>query len=199
VIWVNPWNNGVPGGDQIAHGLWALATGASGGTGAGLGHPQLIPAGHTDFVLAAIGEELGFVGVLVVVALYALLCWRCLRIAIRAPGDYTALLSIGVALGLMVQALVIAGGIVGLLPLSGVVTPFLSYGRSSRAGPPRSTRSPRDIAPPASSRPTHARTAARHAAIRWAASRFISSATQRTRRIGRRATRRFSNATATCS
>ncbi len=130
-IWMNPWDNGVTGGDQIAQGLWALATGATWGAGPGLGDPQLIPAGHTDFVLAAIGEELGLIGLLVVLALYGLLCWRCLRAALRAPGDFTALLSMGVALGLMVQTFVIAGGLLGLLPLSGVVTPFLSYGRSS--------------------------------------------------------------------
>ena len=70
-IWLDPWNNGVPGGNQIAHGLWALSTGAHWGSGPGLGSPQSIPAGHTDFILAAIGEELGFVGVAVVVALYA--------------------------------------------------------------------------------------------------------------------------------
>ena len=131
MIWADPWNNGVPGGNQVAHGLWALATGSLWGTGPGLGSPQSIPAGHTDFVIAAIGEELGFAGIVVVVALYALLCWRCLRIATRAPGDFTAFLAAGVALVLVVQAFVIASGILGLLPLSGVVTPFLSYGRSS--------------------------------------------------------------------
>jgi cell division protein FtsW (lipid II flippase)/cell division protein FtsI/penicillin-binding protein 2 len=130
-MWIDPWGNGVPGGDQIAHGLWAFATGARWGTGPGLGDPQMIPAGHTDFVLAAIGEELGLVGVLAVVSLYALLCWRSMRIALRAPGDYTALVAIGVVLGLLAQAFVIAGGLFGILPLSGVVTPFLSYGRSS--------------------------------------------------------------------
>ena len=130
-IWIDPWNSGVPGADQIAHGFWALATGAAWGTGSGLGDPQLIPAGHTDFVLAAIGEQLGFAGLFLVIALYGLLCWRCLRVAIRAPGDYTALLVTGVTLGLIVQAFVIAGGVLGLMPLSGVVTPFLSYGRSS--------------------------------------------------------------------
>ena len=72
-IWADPWNNGVPGGNQIAHGLWAMATGATWGSGPGLGSPQSIPEGHTDFVLAALGEELGFVGVLAVLALYALL------------------------------------------------------------------------------------------------------------------------------
>jgi cell division protein FtsW (lipid II flippase)/cell division protein FtsI/penicillin-binding protein 2 len=130
-IWLDPWDNGVPGGNQIAHGLWALATGSIWGSGPGLGSPQSIPAGHTDFVLAAVGEELGFVGVAVVVGLYAILSWRCLRIAARAPGDYTAFLAVGVALGLVVQAFVIGSGLLGLFPLAGVVTPFLSYGRSS--------------------------------------------------------------------
>jgi cell division protein FtsW (lipid II flippase) len=131
MIWFDPWNNGVPGGNQVAHGLWALATGAFWGSGPGLGSPQSIPAGHTDFVLGAVGEELGFVGLATVVALYAMLTWRCLRVAIRAPGDYTAFLATGVALALFVQAFVIGSGLLGLFPLSGVVTPFLSYGRSS--------------------------------------------------------------------
>ena len=130
-IWVNPWNNGVPGGNQIAHGLWAMATGAFWGSGSGLGSPRSIPEGHTDFVLAAIGEELGFVGVIAMAGLYVLLAWRCLRVALRAPGDYSALLATGVTLALVVQAFVIAAGLLGLLPLTGVVTPFLSYGRSS--------------------------------------------------------------------
>lgn len=131
LIWFDPWNNGVSGGNQVAHGLWALSTGAFWGSGSGLGSPQAIPAGHTDFVLTAVGEELGFVGLAAVVALYAMLSWRCLRVALRAPGDYTAFLATGVALALLVQAFVIGGGLLGLFPLSGVVTPFLSYGRSS--------------------------------------------------------------------
>ncbi len=130
-IWTDPWNNGVVGGNHIAHGLWALATGATWGSGPGLGSSQAIPAGHTDFVLAAVGEELGYAGLLVVVALYTLVCWRCLRIAARAPGDYSAFLATGLALALIVQTLVIAGGMLSLIPLAGVVTPFLSFGRSS--------------------------------------------------------------------
>src|SRR4029079_13472204 len=81
--------------------------------------------------LAALGEELGFVGLLTVIGLYAVLSWRCLRVASREPGDYTAFLATGVALSLIVQAFVIASGLLGLFPLAGVVTPFLSYGRSS--------------------------------------------------------------------
>ena len=131
MMWSDPWNNGVPGGTHVAHGLWALATGGVWGSGAGLGSPSAIPEGHTDFVLAAIGEELGWVGFAVVVGLYAFLCWRCLRIAARAPGDFTTFLTVGIVLVFTVQAVVIAGGLTGLIPLSGVVTPFLSYGRSS--------------------------------------------------------------------
>jgi len=130
-IWADPWNNGVAGGNQIAHGLWALSTGAAWGAGPGLGDPQSIPAAYTDFVLAAIGEELGFAGVFAVVVLYGLLGWRSFRVAVRAPGDYTAFLATAAALALAVQAAVIATGLLGLIPLSGVVTPFLSYGRSS--------------------------------------------------------------------
>lgn len=130
-IWMDPWSNGVPGGNQIAHGLWALATGGLTGSGAGLGSPASIPAAHTDFVLAAIGEQLGFVGLAAIFALYVLLGWRCFRIAARAPGDYSAFLAAGVALALGLQALLIAAGLLGLFPLSGVVTPFLSYGKSS--------------------------------------------------------------------
>jgi cell division protein FtsW (lipid II flippase)/cell division protein FtsI/penicillin-binding protein 2 len=130
-IWFDPWNNGIVGGNQIAHGLWGMSTGALWGTGPGLGEPQSIPAAYTDFVLAAIGEELGFVGLALVVVLYTMLCWRCLRIAARASGDYSAFVATAAALALVVQASVIGCGLLGLVPLSGVVTPFLSYGRSS--------------------------------------------------------------------
>ena len=80
----------------------ARPVGAGDGLGVGqrarAGKRAVVPAGDTDFVLTIAGEELGFVGVAVLVALYALLCWRCLRVAVRAPGDYTALLALGVAL-----------------------------------------------------------------------------------------------------
>jgi len=131
MIWANPWNNGVTGGNHVAHGLWALSTGGAWGSGTGLGSPTAIPEGHTDFVLAAIGEELGWIGFAAAAAIYAFVCWRCLRIAARAPGDFTTFLVVGIVLVLTVQAAVIAGGLLGLIPLSGVVTPFLSYGRSS--------------------------------------------------------------------
>jgi cell division protein FtsW (lipid II flippase)/cell division protein FtsI/penicillin-binding protein 2 len=130
-IALDPWENALPGGDQIAHALWALSSGGPWGLGPGVGEPHVIPAGHTDLVMAALGEELGYIGFASIAVLFAILVWRLLRIAVRAPGDYTAFLTIGLTLALAVQGLVIVAGLLGLLPLAGVVTPFLSYGRSA--------------------------------------------------------------------
>ena len=79
-MWHSPWDNAVSGGDQTAHSIWALATGGSFGTGLGLGDTRYLPAGHTDLILAAIGEELGAAGLLLVAMLYAILGWRGFRI-----------------------------------------------------------------------------------------------------------------------
>jgi cell division protein FtsW (lipid II flippase) len=130
-IWLDPWENGLAGGDQVAHGLWALASGGIRGLGLSMGDGQLIPAGHTDLIVAVIGEEMGLVTVTVIAVVYLLLIWRILQVAVRAPGDYTAFLALGCALSLAVPAIVIAGGVFGAIPLSGVVTPFLSFGKSS--------------------------------------------------------------------
>jgi cell division protein FtsW (lipid II flippase)/cell division protein FtsI/penicillin-binding protein 2 len=130
-MWRSPWENGLRGGDQVAHALWALASGGLAGTGLGLGEPHLVPAGHTDLILSVLGEELGFAGLLALFALYALLGYRAVRIARRATGDYSVFLALGLALSLLLQLFLIAAGQVGVMPLTGVVTPFLSYGRSS--------------------------------------------------------------------
>ena len=131
-IWLNPWNNGVPGGNQIAHGLWALATGRIVGQRPGTRQPA-VDSGRPHGLRAgrASARSSDSSASLVVVGLYALLSWRCLRIAARAPGTTPRFLAIGVALALVVQAFVIGSGLLGLFPLAGVVTPFLSYGRSS--------------------------------------------------------------------
>lgn len=130
-IWLEPWHNGLVGGDQIAHAQWALSTGGAWGLGPGVGDGHLIPAGHTDLIAAVIGEELGLIGLVAIAAVYLLIIWRISRTALRAPGDYTAFLALGCALTLAVPAIVIVGGLLGLLPLSGVATPFLSFGKSS--------------------------------------------------------------------
>ena len=130
-MWQSPWDNAVRGGDQIAQATWGLAAGASFGTGAGLGQTRFVPESHTDLVLAALGEELGFIGLLVVGATFFLIVWRGLAIARRASSDYRFFLALALTLSLAVPLLVMAAGTLGLLPLTGVVTPFLSYGGSA--------------------------------------------------------------------
>lgn len=130
-MWMSPWDNSFRGGDHLAQSLWSLAGGSVTGTGLGLGDPGQVPAAHTDMVLAAIGEELGFLGLLAVFTLYAALVWRGLRIARRASSTYGFFLALGFSILTALHILLIAGGVVGLLPLSGVVSPFLSFGRSA--------------------------------------------------------------------
>src|SRR5271157_2856590 len=130
-MWLSPWSNLVHGGDQLAHSLWAFATGGTSGMGIGLGDPQVVPAAHTDLILSALGEEWGFLGVAAVFALYALIVYRAIRIALRAGSDYKFFLACGLAVVTALQILLIAGGSLGVTPLSGVVTPFLSYGRTA--------------------------------------------------------------------
>lgn len=130
-MWRAPWDNTAHGGDQIAQALWSMATGGPFGTGAGLGDTRYLPAGHTDLVLASIGEELGFVGLFVVAVSYAAIIARALTTARRASTDYGFFLAVTLALFLVVPVLLMASGTLGLVPLTGVVTPFLSFGGSA--------------------------------------------------------------------
>jgi cell division protein FtsW (lipid II flippase) len=130
-MWLSPWDNLARGGDQLAHSLWAFSTGGLPGMGIGHGDAQVVPAAHTDLILAALGEEWGFLGLAAVFGIYALLVYRSLRISLQARNDYEFFLACGIGAATALQILLIAGGSLGLLPLSGVVTPFLSYGRTS--------------------------------------------------------------------
>ncbi|HYO80949.1 MAG TPA: FtsW/RodA/SpoVE family cell cycle protein, partial [Bryobacteraceae bacterium] len=127
-MWLSPWDNAVRGGEQVVHSLWAFATGGPFGTGLGLGDPGIMPAAHTDLILAVLGEEWGFVGVLAIGVLYTVLIWIGLRIALRAATDYAIFLALGLTLLTAFSMLLITGGVLDLLPLSGVAMPFLSYG-----------------------------------------------------------------------
>ena len=127
-MWLSPWDNHVRGGEQIVHALWAMASGGTFGAGLGLGDPELMPAAHTDLILAVLGEEWGWVGFTGVYILYAVLIWLGLRIAMRAKDDYSFFLALGLTLLIAFSTLLISGGVLDLSPLSGVVTPFLSYG-----------------------------------------------------------------------
>ena len=130
-MWLSPWDNQVRGGDQLAHGLWAFATGGPTGSGPGWGDPALIPAGNTDLVLPAIGEEWGFAGVAVVCALFVFLIGRGLRAAARAETTFGFFLATGLSCLIAFEMLLISSGVSGALPLSGVASPFLSSGNTS--------------------------------------------------------------------
>ena len=130
-MWQSPWDNDVRGGDQLAHSLWAFATGGPVGSGPGWGDPGMIPAGHTDLVLSAIGEEWGFIGVATVCLLFVWLVGRLLRLALRSANDYAFFLALGFATLIALEMLLISGGVLGAIPLSGVVSPFLSSGNTA--------------------------------------------------------------------
>ncbi len=130
-MWLSPWDNDVHGGNQLAHSLWAFSTGGAFGSGPGYGDPAMIPAGHTDLVLPAIGEEWGFCGVAAVLLLLGFLVWRGMRIGLRAPNEYGMFLALGLSALIAFEMLLISGGVLGAIPLSGVVSPFLSFGNTA--------------------------------------------------------------------
>jgi cell division protein FtsW (lipid II flippase) len=130
-MWLSPWDTWFRGGDHLAQAIWSLSAGGATGTGLGLGEPELVPEAHTDMVMSALGEQLGFVGLLAAGGLYALLVQRGLRAARRAGSAYGFFLALGFTLLLALETALIGGGMLGLLPLSGVASPFLSSGRSA--------------------------------------------------------------------
>ena len=130
-IYANVWNNEVRGGDQVAQGLWGLASGGLFGQGLGEGNPNVIPAFHTDMVFTSIGEEMGWLGLLLVTLCLAILLHRSLIVGQRNGHPFAFYLATGIAVVTGVQFLVITLGSVGIIPLTGVAVPFLSYGKVS--------------------------------------------------------------------
>lgn len=130
-VWLDPWTNASGSGYQLVQGLIALGAGGVGGQGLGQGMPDRVPVVTTDFILSAIGEELGMAGVIVLLALLLYLVFRGLAVAIRTPDGFQKLLVTGLMATLAIQTIVIVGGTTRLMPLTGVPLPFLSYGGSS--------------------------------------------------------------------
>ena len=130
-IWLDPWSDPRGQGYQALQALGGFVFGGVFGAGPGYGYPGLIPAAHTDYPLAVIGEEWGLLGSLAVVALYALITTHALARASLARDGFGQLLSAGLAVSLAAQVVLVFGGILRLLPLTGLTSPFLSYGGSS--------------------------------------------------------------------
>jgi cell division protein FtsW (lipid II flippase) len=130
-IWLNPWPYAADQSYQLVQALYAMGSGGLAGTGIGLGSPQKIPAAATDFIFAAIGEEMGLLGTVAVVTAYVLMVGVGLRIALRADGPFEKLLAAGLTVILGVQTFIILGGVTRLVPLTGITLPFVSYGGSS--------------------------------------------------------------------
>ncbi|WEK33614.1 MAG: FtsW/RodA/SpoVE family cell cycle protein [Candidatus Pseudobacter hemicellulosilyticus] len=130
-MWLQPWNNDVFGGDHLAHSYWTLSAGGFSGQGIGKGFPNTMPAAHTDMILSSIGEELGWIGLVSIFGLFALLLYRIFVNGRRSGQPFSFYICAGIAISIGCQLLLIAGGAFGLLPLTGVAVPFLSYGKIS--------------------------------------------------------------------
>lgn len=126
--WMNPWPDAQ---GQLVQTWYALAWGGVAGTGIGLGRPDQVPVVESDFIFAAIGEELGLLGGTAIIVCYLLLVGAGLRVAVQAENGFEKLLAAGLTALVGMQSFVILAGVTRLLPLTGVVLPFVSYGGSA--------------------------------------------------------------------
>ena len=131
--WFDPYAHADTTGYHLVQSLRALGSGGVFGLGLGESRQKLffLPEAHTDFLLAVVGEELGLIAVLAVVAAFALLCWRGVRASMEASDRFAGLLAFGITFALTLQAAINMGVVTGVLPTKGLTLPFLSYGGSS--------------------------------------------------------------------
>jgi cell division protein FtsW len=130
---MNPWQYSTDKGYQVIHSLLAFGTGGIWGTGIGKGYQKLfyLPEPHTDFIFSVIGEELGLIGVLIILGLYTIILWRGISIARNSQDAFGSFVAIGLTAAIGLQICVNMGVVLGLLPTKGLTLPFLSYGGTS--------------------------------------------------------------------
>jgi len=133
IAFINPWKYAGDEGFQIIQSLYALGSGGLFGMGLGRSRQKFfyLPEQHTDFIFAILGEELGFIGAFVVLMLFVLFAWRGFKIAINAPDSFGSILASGITVMVILQASINIGVVSGMLPVTGITLPFISYGGSS--------------------------------------------------------------------
>ncbi len=130
-IWLDPWEDEYGSGFQIVQALYGIGDGGITGTGLGRGSPDKVPLAQNDFIFAAITEEMGLIGATSILMAYLLLIGAGFRIAIRTDRTFEKLLATGLTTIVGIQAFIIIGGVIKLVPLTGITLPFVSYGGSS--------------------------------------------------------------------
>lgn len=126
------WDNvNTLGGDQVAEAIWGYSTGGFGGQGLGLGNETLIPAFHTDLIFATIGEQMGWKTLFVITALMGILLYRSIKAGRKSGHPFSFYLAFGIGIVTVVQFLIVSLGSVGIIPLTGIAVPFLSYAKTS--------------------------------------------------------------------
>jgi len=133
MAYTNPWKYANDEGFQIIQSLYALGSGGLFGMGLGRSRQKFfyLPEQHTDFIFAILGEELGFIGVTLVLGLFLLFAWRGFKIAMNAPDNFSRILASGITILVVFQAVVNIGVVSGALPVTGITLPFISYGGTS--------------------------------------------------------------------
>lgn len=129
--WINPWRYIERQGYQITQSLFAIAEGGFFGKGLGLGHPDFIPVVYTDFIFSAICEEMGIFTGIGIIMLFMIFVYRGFKIAIAQRNEFYRILALGISILLGAQSFIILGGVIKMIPLTGLTLPFISYGGSS--------------------------------------------------------------------